>query len=288
MSVDFRILALLALSMSLPNSGPTKIALNLPQGMAFDNHGNLYVANSGSNEVLVYNANLVQETTRTITAGLDDPNRLAFDGGGNLYVANGNSNSIAIYAEDNQRVVEKTITKGINSPLGVAVDAYGDVFVANNAANTVTAYNAAGDLVETLSRDRQGRAFAAPGALATNGTNLFVGTGPTVGENDVTSYNVGNFLTRTPIEVTTFTDDVNTGPTGIAFDRAGNVYVSDFYSSTATKYSPSGKLLQVIGSQTAQCEGIAVDKRGNIYVSNIFANTITVYDADGNLIDVIR
>jgi len=36
---------------------------NQPKGLAADSHGNLYVANPGANQVLVYNPNFQQITT---------------------------------------------------------------------------------------------------------------------------------------------------------------------------------------------------------------------------------
>ena len=40
--------------------------LSYPRGLAVDGKGNLYVANSGGNDILVYNPNYVQVTAKTI------------------------------------------------------------------------------------------------------------------------------------------------------------------------------------------------------------------------------
>jgi sugar lactone lactonase YvrE len=264
-----------------------RIPLNLPNGLIFDARGNLYVANAGSNQVLIYDAHLVQLTGLTITAGLSTPNRLAFDALGDLYVSNGGNNTVTVYDPTLHQIMSKTITQQINRPLGVAVDAYGDVFVANNGPNNVTEYDIDGVQVGTLEHDADGRRFDAPGAMAIEGMDLYLGTGPSVGSNFVTSYNVGEFLTLHPRQLTTFARRVS-GPTGIAFDAQGDVYVADFYSGAATKYSPTGTLLLTIKNGTVHCEGIAVDAHGNIYVSNEFANTITIYDPSGNLVKTIH
>jgi sugar lactone lactonase YvrE len=275
------------ISMPQQASARQPIPLNRPNGLVFDRQGDLYVANAGSNQVLVYNAQLVQQTSLTIGQALSEPVRLAFDPFGDLYVANFNTNSITVYDPNHQQIVGKTITQHLNHPLGVVVDAYGDVFVANNGSETVTVYNIDGILLGTLGHDADGRHFYAPGALAIGGTNLYLGTGPTAGPNYVTAYNVGEFLTLNPREITTIGRRIS-GPTGIAFDEQGNVYVSDFYSGIVTKYNQGGALLLTIRNGTANCEGIALDRRGNIYVSNEFANTITVYDPSGNLIHTIQ
>ena len=62
-----------------------------------------------------------------------------------------------------------------------------------------------------------------------------------------------------------YNDNVNTGPTGIAFNSQGNVYISELYSGTAVKYGPrGGKPLLVSSQGTGGCEGIAVDESANI------------------------
>jgi streptogramin lyase len=124
--------------------------------------------------------------------------------------------------------------------------------------------------------------------MVVHGENLYAGFGPTVGENAVISFNAGQFLEAKPNEWNVYNNHVNTGLTGIAFDAAGNVYVSDFYSNSAVKYAKTGKLLLVIKANIAQPEGIAVDNSGNIYVANSISNSITVYDATGKLIDTLN
>ena len=62
--------------------------LNQPMGMAVDAKGNLYVANHGGNQILVYNSSSQQMTSKTIASNINGPMQLAFDPLGNLLVAN--------------------------------------------------------------------------------------------------------------------------------------------------------------------------------------------------------
>ena len=68
---------------------------NVPDGLAFDSAGNLYVANYGNNTVSeVTPAGVVS----TFASGFNEPVGLAFDAG-NLYVANSGSNTVSEVSE---------------------------------------------------------------------------------------------------------------------------------------------------------------------------------------------
>ena len=62
-----------------------------PTGLAFDNNGNLYVANYGNNTIEKFNSSgqgSVFATYLTNGLGIYFPIGMAFDSSGNLYVAN--------------------------------------------------------------------------------------------------------------------------------------------------------------------------------------------------------
>jgi hypothetical protein len=61
--------------------------LNLPNGIAVDKSGNLYVANYGTNTVTVYAPN-ASSPKMTLSSGLNGPWDVKVDGFGNVYVAN--------------------------------------------------------------------------------------------------------------------------------------------------------------------------------------------------------
>jgi YVTN family beta-propeller protein len=262
--------ALLAVCFSLP----AYAQLNQPNGLAFDTSGNLWVANNGANQVLELNPT-TGAVLNTITTGISGPTRLEFVGP-NLYVTNFTSNTVTVY--NKSLALTRTIS-GLSHPLGIAVDNYGDVYVANNMANNIVGVNPAGDNVLTLTQDESGVLFTAPGALAIFGQDIYVAT---IG-GDIISYNVGNFLTAFPFEITKFTDSVSTGPTGIVVN--GNVYVCYRFSNDVVKYSSTGKKLLTITASLSLPEGIALDKSGNIYVSNDTPPySITVYNSAGTLV----
>lgn len=212
----------------------------------------------------------------TITEGVNNPTRLCFATDSILYVANSSGNNITAYNIQTLKLVRTVSDPSINFPLGVAVDAYGDVYVANNSLNNVVALNISNGLVETLTQDKSGFRFGAPGVMAIYGHNIYIGFGPGFGTNAVISYNVGEFLVGDTYEFNIYTDKINTGPTGIAFDAKKNVYVSGYYSNTWVKYAPGGgSTLLVVSQGVAHPVGIAVDSNGNVFVSNPSIDTIT-------------
>ncbi|MFZ0478788.1 MAG: hypothetical protein WAL71_06530 [Terriglobales bacterium] len=123
------ILALLAFLTSVSSEAATQ-PLSYPYGLALDSSGNLYVANTSGNDVLVYNPSHVQ--TRSLIQGIAGPTGVAIDPSGNLWVANAPTNSITSYSPAGDQVTSATITSGVNNPQAIAVDGLGDVWIENN------------------------------------------------------------------------------------------------------------------------------------------------------------
>jgi hypothetical protein len=76
-------------------------------------------------------------------------------------------------------------------------------------------------------------------------------------------------------------------PMGIAVDKAGYVYVSDFWNHRIEKFTSNGEFVTAWGSygtgvgQFDRPTGIAADKIGNIYVSDTWNNRIQKFTNEG-------
>lgn len=78
-------------------------------------------------------------------------------------------------------------------------------------------------------------------------------------------------------------------PSDIAWDAAGNIFVSDAYTNARiVKLDKSGKFIKTWGSkgsgqgQFDMPDSIAVDAQGNVYVADLGNKRIQVFDNDGN------
>ncbi len=150
--------------------GPASVAeLNAPRALAFDIFGNLYVADSGNNEVRqITPAGKI--TPLPVPTPLNNPASVATDAQGSVYIADSGNNRIVKVTAAGVPSVLATI----NKPQAVAVDASGNVLVADPTQIwTVTPSGVATALITGLSSPT-GIAVASDGSLliAEPGVNL--------------------------------------------------------------------------------------------------------------------
>jgi sugar lactone lactonase YvrE len=223
--------------------------LDVPNSMAFDSSGNLWVANFG-------NRTLVEYTHHHAGRGPAVPaETITSDGSGSL-----------------------------DSPAGLAVDAAGDLWVANDLSGTVVEYSkaslASGPVVPavTISSDRS-RSLSGPYALAFDSSgDLWVAN---YDNSTVVKYPKRALTSGRQVPAVTISADSSgslNSPAGLAFDAAGDLWVSANLSNKVLEYTRrellSGHLRPaVIISSTSwgslnSPEGLAFDRAGNLWVAN--------------------
>ncbi len=246
--------------------------LNMPQGLALDGSGNLYIADSGNNRVRKLTpagtistfagtgaASSSGDGGAAASAGLYLPFGVAVDAGGNVFVTEFGGNRVRkVSSAGAISAVAGTGTAGytgdggqaaaaqLTNPRAVAVDANGNVYIADTNNYAVRVVNKSG-VISTI---------------AGNGTPGFSGDfGP------ATSAQVGT-------------------PSGVAVDPAGNVYISDGGARVRKIYA-GGTIATIAGDGThgylgdggqalqAQLDGpagLALDSAGRIYVAEGLGN----------------
>ena len=71
-------------------------------------------------------------------------------------------------------------------------------------------------------------------------------------------------------------------PSGLAFDSAGYLYVSNYTSNTISKIAVDGTMTTFASTGLTGPTGMAFDRFGNLFVANDDANTITRFTPDGH------
>jgi streptogramin lyase len=200
-------------------------------------------------------------------ASFNTPQGVAVDASGNVYVADQGNNEIRkITSAGVVSTFSGTIAAGFTNtstigvpaafsgPAGVAVDAAGNVYVADFVNNQIREINAATGAVTTLA-----------GGGLTNGTTIGTKSGSANGTGAAALFN---------------------GPSGVAVDATGNVYVADFNNNLIREISPVGVVTTLAGSKAGKANGtgtaatfngprgVAVDAAGNVYVADANNNLI--------------
>lgn len=224
-------------------------------------------------------------------ARFDNPTGLAIDAAGNLYVADsanatirkvtpaGVVTTLAGVALRTGRTDGPASSALFNNPRAVAVDPPGNVYVADAGNHAIRRISPAG-IVSTMPGT-----FEFPAALALDvAGNLFVADSHAI--RSITPQGEVRLVAGMPGE-----PGAIDGPAlqarlgsilGLAFDRAGNLYLADFSNATVRKLGVDGMVTTVAGATGQQGwvdgagsaarflypGGIALDAAGNILVSD--------------------
>lgn len=71
------------------------------------------------------------------------------------------------------------------------------------------------------------------------------------------------------------------GPSGLAFDGAGNLFVANFNNNTILKFTANGTGSVFATTGLSGPNGLAFDRAGNLYAANHFNDTIQKFTPDG-------
>ena len=262
-----------------------RASLGNPEGEAFDQAGNLYVANEAYNTITKFNTSGVPSTFAFDPGDnsiMNYPTGLAFDHAGNLYVANEDNNNIEKFNTNGVPSLFATDDGSgniLSGPEGLAFDTSGNLYVANDD-NFISKFSTNGTFLgqfgdSSYLNSPVGIAFDKAGNLYV-ANNEPASDSPTIVKYD-TSGNGTNFVTT----------DLNY-PEFIAFDTNNNLYVANEGTlatednNNIVKFDTNGN--GTVFSQyggTAFPVGLAFDSSGNLYDADN-GEFIQKFDPNGN------
>jgi len=255
--------------------------LYVPYGVAVDNSGNFYVADTGNNRVRKINVNngftittIAGSGTRgycgdrgpALKACLDNPTGVAVDSVGNVYIAENlrvrkvsPAGTITTLAGNGSPSScgdgQPAYLACLHVPRGVAVDTNRNVYIADEPENRVRKVLASDGTITTVA-----------------GTGIWGFSGD------------GGAAIFAELNL----------PTGVALDSTGNLYIADWNNHRIRKVDPSGTITTVAGTGSPSFCGdngpatraclrapysVGTDGLGNVYIAdqgNVRVRKITV------------
>ena len=219
---------------------------------------------------------------QSVAKGLQAPQQVAGDSLGNSYVADSTLGTVEMYPAGSTSAVGTALGTGLTAPTGVAVDGAGDLFIGDT-----------GNIIEIPFIN---------GALATSQqTTLQTGLGSHLnlaadGAGNVYVADMDNKqvvkVSNPQISLLLQDQGINkigsgvafTGPSAIATDNSGNIWVAD--GTKLWELTPSGASNEITSSLSAPVTGLAVDPSGSVFVAESTGLVWIPYEASSGGLNV--
>jgi sugar lactone lactonase YvrE len=252
--------------------------LKAPAAAAFDNLGNLYVADSSTNMIYEFGPGGTGGGTAisTGTLTLKSPQGIAIDSLGDIFIADtGNNRVVEIPVVGGVLTNANTValSPALKAPQGVAVDANNNLYIADTGDNNILYVPNVNGAPDFSATKNFGSRLNGPAAIALDPKgDLFIAE---TGGSDILELAAPVGTSQVTLEVAL------DNPTALATDAAGNLYEVDNGSGQVYLYpAVSGGLgegevvLPNIGDTIANPTGIAVDRSGNLFVTDSTDNIL--------------
>jgi uncharacterized protein (TIGR03437 family) len=270
------------------DSGPaTGASLGETNGVAVDSAGNLYIADTS-------NYRIVKVTGGGVVATVAGNGQFRYSGDG-----------------------EPAIAASLNGPSGVSLDSAGNLYIADYRNARIRKVSPAG-LITTVAGNGDKKGEPVDGVPATAASlhgpwgvavspdgNLYIGDSSACLVRMVTPAGI---ITTVAGSWPGYSGDGGPataaslrGPTGVAMDPAGNLYIADTFNHRIRKVTPAGIITTVAGNgqqgysgdggpATAASlynpEGLALDAAGNLYIADTFNLRVRMVSATGTITTV--
>ena len=259
-----------------------------PKSAAVDGSGNVYIADSGNQDVVKaswtgsgYGPQSTLASTTTNGSSFD-PVGVAVDGGGNVFIADADNSQVVVVPRTGgsygtQSTLANATTNGSSfDPAAVAVDGSGNVYIADSGNQDVvkvpwtgSSYGTQSTLASTATN---GSNFDPVGVAVDGSGNVFIAD--TGNRQVVEAPWMGSSYGTQSTLASTATNGSNFDPVGVAVDGSGNVYIADTANSqvveapwTGSGYGPQSTVANTATNGSGfDPVGLAVDRNGDIYI----------------------
>lgn len=259
-----------------------------PTGMAFDNQGNLWIADWGNKRVQAFNPD--KKSIIVIDINLDGPCGIAIDSRNYLYVSEIRNNRISKFdLKGNFIDIIGSYGKGIGKfrePRGIAVDNLDNLYVSDTKNRRIQKFDKKGKFVTKFVYRYKRADFEKPRWVACDSFGNVYTVYPDV--NRIVKFDKdGNLLFD-------FGSSGNLGgqfnqPRAINVDANDNFYVSDYKQDRIQKFTSSGDFVEIIGLKAkpgalndlgclSRPEGVCFDKLGRLYVADAEHDRIQIFN----------
>jgi DNA-binding beta-propeller fold protein YncE len=219
---------------------------------------------------------------------LGKPYGVTTDSTGRIYVADGGLRVIFVIDPSARAVrrIESSSRAPILLPVGLATDSQDRLFVSDAQLHSITCFSPEGEEIARFGGESLGR----PGGIAVDRRrNRLYAADAKEGRIAVFDLNkfslVGYF--GSPSKQGHPEKGTFSGPSNVAVDRQGNLYVADTLNCRIQVLSPAGKTLRTFGTQGDQPgefirpKGIALDSEGHVYVADAEFNNFQIFSPEG-------
>ncbi len=241
------------------------------------------------------------------------PTSVAVDGSDNVYIADTSNNLIRMILPSGvvttiagipgvSGSADSTINSSgtFNGPLGVASDTMGNVYVADTNNNTIRKITPNGTLTTLAgkaglygSSDGTGAAatFWSPSGIAVDRSgNVYVADTKNNTIRKITPAAVVTTLAGIPNSsgMTNGNGTLATfsGPTGVACDTSGNVYVADYWNNAVRKITPNGTV-STLAILNYMVTGVSVTPSGDIVAVTGNGYFYRISSANGSILGTL-
>jgi sugar lactone lactonase YvrE len=290
-------IAAVLLAGGLAAAAPTRLTslvddrIKHPARVAVDAAGNVFVSQSTSNALYVYDRKGQFLKSLSIAAPLG----IAFDSSGKIYVCSDGKKSVEVYNADFTHFHSLGTGQGeFGRPNSAAIDSAGAVYVTDSLQNTVKVYDGSGKLSFTIGTTGSGDGqFIKPLGIAINDAagEVYVNDQPVIQTSSgpangarIQVFGKDGAFKRS---FGTYGDGAGqiARPMDLGLDRAGNLYVVDSYLNVVHVFDPATGTKTASLSDTAKPlsvpTGMGISRNQAAYVASYNGSSVDVYALDG-------